>query len=282
MQPIAKLIDVASNVMKSLLKQTFCFIVLSFLLSCGQEHKPDIPVHKELTSKTIDIADSIIGERINGPANIRDKVNGEILFSLNDSTLVTCTEQQNGWYAVGLSMEIPNSDFDNDTLRKGRKIIVDGKVAGEVLKDMYVSTSTDNRKSWADLTGFTHKDNIYPYSIIENALISYMSKVSDRSIEAFQPFIRSFQMEKDEGLKPFITFFNYENWIDDSSPLLRVQLIFQENRLVGIVHSRHLELPSTVDYRLERGFRMAFFNDTPKGTKERFIKQFNQFINSVD
>lgn len=226
--------------------------------------------------------DSIIGERISGPANIRDTINGKILFTLNDSTLVTCTRQKDGWYEVGLQMEIPNSEYGEDTLRKGRKIVVGGKVVGEVLSDMYVSTSTTGKESWAELTGYTYKDNIYPRTIIEKVLVDYTAAARDRSLETFQPFIRSFALEEDRRLDSFVTFFNYENWIDDPSPLMRIQLVFRDNKLIGVVHSRPLKLPGTKHYTLDRGFRVAFFRDTPRSSRESFIKLLNRFLNSVD
>ena len=224
----------------------------------------------------------VIGERIKGPADITDKINGEVIFSLHDNTQVTCTDLSGDWYQVGLSMKLKNDTLAGDTLRKGTKIIVDGKITGEVFRDMYVSTYTTNEGVWAELSGFTHKDNIYPYSIIENALTSYLTKVNDRSLSAFLPFIKDFEMETNEVNKPFTSFMTYENWIDDPSPLMRIQLIFYQNRLIGVLHSRKLNLPGTKDYPLRRDFKVAFYEDVKPELRSHFIKQFNSFIIHVD
>ncbi|HEY1112426.1 MAG TPA: hypothetical protein VGE66_02660, partial [Chitinophagaceae bacterium] len=223
-----------------------------------------------------------IGERIKGPAQVRDTVNGAVLFTLYDSTLVSSGAPQGGWAAIGLHMPIPLEDYGTDTLRRGRKIMLEGKVVGEVLRDMYTSTSSSGQGGWAELTGYIPQDQIYPSTIIENVLIRYADRVPDRSLQAYQPFINSFQLEEHDAFAPFVTYFNHENWVDDPSPLLRIQLVFENNKLIGVVHSRPLSLPGTTDHKLERGLTASFFNDTPKETRDNFIRLFNAFITSAD
>ncbi len=227
----------------------------------------------------------LIGERINGPANIRSKVNGEVLFSLDDNALVTCTQEKNGWYQVGLNMDISNDEYGKGKLKKGAPIKVKGKVVGQILKDMEVSTSTNNKGSWAELIGYTHKDNIRPNTVIENALEFYMSTAKDnkRTVAFMQPFINDFELTKDaEQFGPFLIYYNYENWIDDPSAGYRLLLIFKDGRLAGVLHTRPLTLTGTTGIHAERGYDVAFYNDTPKEDRDDFLAQFNQFIMSVD
>lgn len=268
--------------MTFLLRHSLIPLLAALFTSCGQDADSERTADSTAVQEVGITGQPIIGERIKGPANIMDTVNGEGLFSLHDSTLVSCAEEKDGWCTIGLTMEIPRSDYGKDTLGKGRPIIVEGKVVGVVLKDMPVTTSTANMKSFAELTGYTHKSNIYPITVIENALRGYVDTVGDRSLEAFRPFIQSFALEEDDRLPPYLTYFNYESWIGDPSPMARVQLVFRDNRLIGVVHSRPMKLPHTTDHQLERGFRVAFFNDTPREVREDFMKQFNRFITSAD
>ncbi|HEY1115964.1 MAG TPA: hypothetical protein VGE66_20520 [Chitinophagaceae bacterium] len=268
--------------MNTFTRPTFAFVTSIFLLSCGQQDSKEAPVVAVDTVVKAPLPDSILGERIKGRAEVRDKPGGDVLFTLADSTLVSCAEDKDGWCAVGLTMAIPASEYGTDTLRKGRKIVVEGKEVGEVLKDMYVTTSSTGKESWAQLAGYTQHANIYPFSVIEQALRGYVDTVSGRTLAAFQPFINSFKMERDEELKPYVAYFTYENWIDDPSPLPRVQLVFLHDTLVGVVHTRPLALRHTTDHQLERGFRVLFFNDVRQVAKDNFIKQFNSFITSVD
>jgi hypothetical protein len=243
-------------------------------------HTPAAPVK----NKKPDFAGGpVIGERINGPANIRNAANGEVIFSLEDTTLVTCTEGNSGWYQVGLTADLSDDAgaFGTDTLRKGRDIIVDGKVVGKVLKDIPVNTGTNTKRTWAELVGYTYKNNLYPQTIIENVLPAYLDSVHDRSLKSMQPFISSFKLQKND-LLPFATYLNYESWIDDPSPLMRIQLVFFKDQLIGVVHSRQMELRHAANTPLERGFKVAFFDDTPKDIRKKFTDAFNTFIVGVD
>jgi len=269
----------------------FSIITCALLAGCGPSvtvnntsDTTQAPVTTEKKKKVVLPAGPIIGERINGPANIRSAPNGEVLFSLDDYTLVTCTEAANGWYQVGLTADLPNDAqaFSSDTLHKGREIIVDGKVAGKVLKDMAVSTGTNTKRTWAELTGYTYKDNLYPQTIIENVLPAYLDSVKEHTLKSMQPFISNFRLEKNDLLPSFVTYLNYENWIEDPSPLMRLQLVFFKDKLVGVVHSRPLVLHQAADTRLERGFNVAFFDDTPKDIRKKFTDDFNDFIVGVD
>jgi hypothetical protein len=225
--------------------------------------------------------DPIIGERIDGPANIRDQINGKLLFSLNDHTLVNCTPLQNDWYQIGLLMDIEAGQSGMLEISEGQKIRVDGREVGEVKSDMSVYSGTDGEKSWAELIGYTHKDNIKPESIIETALSEYMSTVdNERSVAQLQDFIQQFQLEKNDGFEGYTIYYNYENWIEDPSPMWRIGLVFQNNRLVSILHSRPLEIAGTNDHRFNRGFDCLTYKDVDNSSE--IVKMFRQFVNSVD
>ena len=54
-----------------------------------------------ITNGQTDIANKqdelILGERIDGPANVRDSANGKIIFTLNDDVLIeTAPQEKNG------------------------------------------------------------------------------------------------------------------------------------------------------------------------------------------
>jgi hypothetical protein len=268
------------------MKRLQVIMLLTAFVSCAQSPKQSASAALVAQDSTNNNAvteskELIQGERINGPANIRGSVNGEAIFLLYDQTLVECTEQQNNWYRVGLFMEIPNNEYNTDTLRKGRKVVVDGKVVGEIRRDVYVNKLTNDRNTWAELIGYTYRDNIYSYSIVEESLKAHLKKFPDRTLRSWQPFIESFQMVKDE-YGHFVTYFKYENWIVDPSPLLRVQLVFEKDKLIGVVHSRQINLPNTTGYKLDRGFEVEFYSDTDQQTTADFIKTFNDFIKTVD
>ena len=53
-------------------------------------------IHKEIQAQS----KLEVGERINGPANIRDTVNGNVLFSLNDGVLIETSPAINKWLKI--------------------------------------------------------------------------------------------------------------------------------------------------------------------------------------
>lgn len=223
----------------------------------------------------------IVGERIDGPANVRDGINGKLLFSLDDQVLVSSTPLENDWYRIGLLMDIDTSELGINTVKKGRKIIVDGEEVGEIKADMRVWTGTNYQKAWVELSGYTHKDNIKPGSIIENVLPDYLQTADgERSLPQLQTFIRQFEMENAEQFEGYTIYYNYENWLEDPSPMWRIGLVFQKDKLVSILHSRPLEIPGTTDHKLERGFDCLVYDDVANG--HEIVKLFNDFVTAVD
>lgn len=228
-----------------------------------------------------DVTQPILGERIDGPAGIRDTINGKLLFTLNDNTLVQCTPMENGWYVVGIMMDLDTGELRISKVKKGRKIMSGGSLTGEINADMQVSTTTDYKHVWTELIGYTHKDNIRPESIIENALLTYMETNSGKRTEKdFEPFIRNFGLEKDEQLEGYIVYNTYENWIADPSPMWRLGLVFRSGQLVALLHSRPLQIAETTDHDLGSGFDCLTYNDDSRATE--VVKMFRHFVKQVD
>lgn len=223
----------------------------------------------------------ILGERIDGPANIRDAINGKLLFTLYDGTLVSSTPIKNDWYNIGLLMDIDNKEPGMIELKAGRKIIVDGQEVGEIKSEMIVYTFTGNDHSLAELIGYTHRDNIRPGTIIENALADHLRTLDGkRSTGQFQSFIKDFDLEKVEDFEGYTVYRNFESWLEDPSPMWRIGLVFEKEELVAILHSRPLQIDGTTDHKLSRAFDCLVYNDTANARE--LVRMFNQFVNSVD
>jgi hypothetical protein len=220
----------------------------------------------------------IIKERIQGLSNIREKPNGKILFTLYDSTLITCTIAENSWYNIGLEFGITKEENNSGVLRQGRKIIIGQKIVGIIVTDIKFEPYSYG-EDWVQLSGYTYKSNIYEWSIIERNLEQLLKNISlNRNKIEFLNFISNFQLEKDTTAKPYISYHNYENWIDDPSPQYRIVLVFHDNQLIGIAHTRKLQIHNTTDYKAERKFNLLFFNNTSVTLKKRYLQIFNRNI----
>lgn len=226
----------------------------------------------------------IIGERINGPANIRDKPNGEILYELNDDVLVETTKLKDGWYQVLVYSIIDFEDVNVGSIQKDKSIIVEGKKIGKVIKTHDVSTGYNQDYAFASLYGYTDQDNIKSETIIENVFLRNIES-QGRKLGEWKAFIKNFKLERDAiEYKNLKTYYNYENSIDDPSPGFRLVLLFDNDELIGWLHSREViqTIENTNTQPLIYNYAVTFYNDYPQKDQKGFVKHMNDWIQSVD
>lgn len=242
----------------------------------------EIPLPKEGGSAKV--SSPTIGERIDGPANIRTSPNGEVLFELNDDVLVETTELKDDWYEILIYSTIDFDEVDQSEIKKNRDIIVGGKKVGKILKTHEVGTGYSRDYAFAVLYGYTHKDNVKSETIIENIFASKLVN-KGRGLAEWKAFIKDFKLAKD-GIeyKNLKTYYNYENSIDDPSPGFRLVLLFDNDELIGWLHSRDIDqrIENTKTSSLILNYKVTFFNDYPEKEQKGFVKYMNEWIQSVD
>jgi hypothetical protein len=248
-----------------------------------QEARPDSTGVKDSTSPNI--TDSIMGsERIDGPANIRDTINGKLLFTLNNAAKVTTTEPQGEWLQIGLTADISPEEYKAALIKKGSKIISGGVEVGLANEDLRVSVSGTDEGPRADLVGYTHLNNIQPNSFPEKALSSLINQNKSRlTRDRFSSYLKSFAFnERTETFgKGYHGYEIDENWIDDPSPLVRLWILFDEDSLFAVIHSRALDIGGQ-EYPLDRGLHLTVLGKEKPGAIEALVRDFNTFINGVD
>ena len=223
--------------------------------------------------------EAMIGERIDGPANVRDKPNGEVIFELKDHVHVEATEIEGGWYQIMVMADI---EYESDEIQKGSAIMYKGDTIGRALKSQAVSTVQYQTTALALLYGFTHEKNIKPGSIIEQDLFKALDD-NGRDQANWSGFIHNWKLQEDAfTYKNYQTFYNYENAIEDPSPGFRIVLLFEDERLVGIFHSRELGFKDMKTYSLNRGFHVSLYTDYPESDQQAFVEHVNGWLNSVD
>ncbi|MCW3463611.1 hypothetical protein [Chitinophaga nivalis] len=238
---------------------------------------------KKATLKKVTAAIPVLGERINNAATIRNSPGGEPIAALLDYIPLRCAPLNKDWYPVSIDIDITKEEFSKPLFHKGRKLKVNGVPAGTLQRDTKLPVATNGEKMWATINGYTEKKNIRSGSIIESAIVSYLSQHKGRSIADMQDFIDNFQLEEDKNvLKPYQLYFNYESGIDDPSPLYRLVLVFQGKQLLGVIHTRPVALNGYAPRRLQRDFTIHFLPGIDKSLKEDFSNKFNKFILSVD
>ncbi|MBC9930432.1 hypothetical protein [Chitinophaga qingshengii] len=239
------------------------------------------PAGKKTAASTT-TAVPVVGERVSPGTVIRSGPKGDIIATLADYIPVHCAPLKDGWYPVSVDIDITGAEYTKPLFRKGRKLKVNGVEAGVLEKDIRLPVATNGEKMWANLSGYTEKKNIRGGTVIETALINYLRQHKDHREEDMQAFIHNFKLEEDKSLRPYTLYFNYESGIDDPSPLYRMVLVCQGKQLIGVVHSRPLDLAGTTTRRLQRNFSIHYFNGIEKSLQEDFATKFNKFIVSVD
>ncbi len=235
---------------------------------------------------TIDLS----AEIINGPANIRIEPQKENFVSLYDSVEIRCTELRNNWYQIVFTIKVSEDIYENQKqIQKGEKLIdFNGKEIGIAITDIPLTTCSSwssggapgNPKRFGmEIYGYTHKDNIYNWSIPENPLNEIISEnMNDLNLVTFTKFINDFKFEKYGLLKelaPSLTeFMIYENDIDDPSPIDRIRLIFEDQKLIAIVHSRNLDTTAYKTVNIQRDRKLTIFT-LPKNMDEKTLIEIN-------
>ncbi|NML37433.1 hypothetical protein HHL17_09525 [Chitinophaga sp. G-6-1-13] len=278
--------------------KNFCYLALvMFLFAChsdkhsrfGNEDETNTgaatttakkkPANKKLAAS---VGAAIIGERVSPGTVIRSGPKGDVIATLADYIPVHCAPLKDGWYPVSVDIDITSTEYTKPLFRKGRQLKINGTDAGVLEKDIRLPVATNGERMWATLNGYTEKKNIRGGTVIETALINYLREHKDHREEDMQAFIHNFKLEEEKSLRPYTLYFNYESGIDDPSPMYRVVLVCQGKQLIGVIHSRPLELPGTTSRRLQRDFTIQYFSGIEKSLQEDFAGKFNKFIVAAD
>ena len=227
----------------------------------------------------------IISERIDGPANIRDTVNGKLLFVINDNVPVSANVPINNWLQVGVRIDLNKKQLDSLFISKGSKIFVNGKEAGKAIEDIHLGSGFEGKdgRLIGELIGYSSSSNIKSATIPENILSAIINdNKSALTKDKFDRFLTDFEFTDYDSLLPNLKGYGMEdNWIDDPSPLARFWLLFEGDQLFGVFHRRPLNLTTGKTTKVERGFYFTALIEDEKRNKE-LVKAFNSFINSVD
>lgn len=237
-----------------------------------------------------------LAERIDGPANIRESPKGKIEFSLNDGVEVETSFVHDGWYEIAVTIELTKEQYDlpGTVLKQGTKLYdMRGKEIGVALADVLVGGKMTGGGApgiakWyaVELRGYTFKSNIRPESIVEPVISKLIeSNKTDLSFNAFEEHMKEFNYV--DGLPitdmpQYVTYMVHESSLDDVSPLDRIRLIFQGQKLVAIVHSRDLQITGYETVLIERERKLTLLASFSDEEKAKFIAKNNESYAGVD
>lgn len=110
---------------------------------------------------------NVTAQLIDGPANIREKPNGKVLYSINDNVPVDYRFFQNDWYIVSFTVNVPEADFSIENGISKEAILYDiaGNEIGKAMDNIPVSKENityhqENHIYTCVLEGYTFKNNL--------------------------------------------------------------------------------------------------------------------------
>lgn len=199
---------------------------------------------------------STFAERIDGPANIRTAPKGTPILTLNDNVEVGCSQPVNGWYAIVISLKITKEQYESnsplmvgDSLFNWQNEFIGKSLA--TIPDSLQSTwysggaPRNPRRYGMDIYASTYKSNIKSESIPERKLNSIITSLNQQvSKSDLTNFITEFNFRTSGLLGKLNSRYEeqmiYESAINDPSPMDRIRLIFDDSKLIAIVHTRPL------------------------------------------
>lgn len=258
--------------------------LLSLFSITACDTNPEKNEETELVNKELDEPEyfEILGERIDGPANVRDEANGKILFVLYDDELVEAAEPAGEWLEIGIFIALTEQQQIDFRLNPNTPIYDDfGREIGKTVDTVELMMAGS---SGGFITGYTSRYNVKPHSVVERALFTEI-KHGNTSLFSLEKFLWEFNFVEYDGhsdLK-YKQLMIYESFIVDPSPRDRMTLLFDnDHQLVGIFHTRDLSLEPYKTYKIVDGHSFTVIADLSDSTVKRIIQKRRGFYDSVD
>jgi hypothetical protein len=227
----------------------------------------------------------ILSERTDGPANVRDAINGKLLFRLYSNVPVYTSDTVHKWQRIALNVYISKEISQSHVLPAGSKLYNEYMDVGETLADIpfdEMDVHEEHGYTTLTLTGYTSTQNILPETVPENILPRLIAQGAS-TIAGLTDFLKGFQFSKDK-IDRFNTWQMDESHVSGPSAPIRLLLVFNDDKLLGVVHSRRLrkEGEEFKQYRLKRGYTLSVTGNAEIAGVNDFIAAFNKFIDAAD
>jgi hypothetical protein len=222
-----------------------------------------------------------VGERINGPANIRDTVNGIVLFSLNDGVLIETSPAINKWVKIGVYVKLTGEQMEAFKLEKNILLISEnGKTIGKTISPVEI-TMIEEEVGYIE--AYTHLEHLNMAFNPEVQLMKILA-LGNYQKKALEPYMKKFgftEYLEDNQLK-FTQYFIYESTVVDLSPLERITLLFDKQNVVGYFHTRNMVVKGFKTHELVRGHKLSVLETMANQDVKSLKQKRNAYYNSVD
>lgn len=222
-----------------------------------------------------------VGERINGPANIRDTINGNILFTLDDGVLIETSPIVNKWVKIGVYIKLTPEQMQAFKLEKNVSLFDEkGKIIGKTIRPIDISMMEENI---GYVEAFTHQDNL---NMAFNPELELMKLLNSGNYQkkGMEPYMEKFGFTayKEDNTLKYKQYFIYESTVVDFSPMDRITLLFNQQQLIGFFHTRSINVKGFKTHALVRGHKLSVLETISNQDVKSLKQKRNAYYNSVD
>ncbi|WP_343668410.1 hypothetical protein [Chitinophaga sp.] len=218
----------------------------------------------------------IISERVDGPANVRDSARGTVILSLEDNVPVITAGLNNKWYFIGIHLDLSPEQYKSEEIEKGATLYVNGKIVGKAVKSLILENVSDNDGHLiGEVSGFTAMQNIRTNTLPEQVLAGIISQHT-AGLNELMDFFKGYQFDKSERFG-YMSYF-LDKGLREPGENMRMEVLFENNKLFGILHDRKLPLKDSRSYDLENGNYFTVPNYQPPAKVMKFIRDYNYLM----
>jgi hypothetical protein len=217
---------------------------------------------------------------------IYDKIDGDVLFELKDSTKIGLSNIADSWYNSTAVVLVERASWnESDSVVSAGAIIYDAdkNEIGKMTQSLKASASRieDVRKYrklvWVQLEGYIYNRNIHYSSIPEKGLEKIVnSKSRAGQQELLEEFFETYEFKKvKEGAFTYYVYLDHNATIEDEKPYRVIALFKSESLLYGVVtNDRPFNLVK-LKVKKEVGSGTYYFTSKPTD------KQFEEISTAV-
>ncbi len=214
-------------------------------------------------------------EIIDGPANVRDKPNGDIAYSLEDDQYVYAYEPINNWFKITVTAIIRVEDLKNDSLISKDAILYDydfqtpkGVTKSVLNISGYTTETEDENFIEVMLFGYTFKNNIKVSSILEREI---ERTINNSLFEELTELKKKFDFYEHK-VGEYIVWTTYDWEVPWGSADFRMMIYFNsERQIIGVANKgRKLTLRNKSESTIDRNYRIQYLVDMNKEDQKNF------------
>lgn len=223
----------------------------------------------------------VYGERLAITTQLYEAPSQRTIAQLSAGTHITIIEENNGWVKVVSTAYTLLTHFNTNTLELNRRTPLlgdDGSDIGKVYNTLKLSGlySITESTVYFEVIGYIRKSNIDDNWVPETRLIHLIDSLKSKiNFDELEPEMNKYGFTETVNDSGFVSYLlNDVFGMDYNNPKERMKLIFYENRLVAIFHSKPFPLKTKEVIQIDGQENLIYLRDLDANEKRIFGELF--------